>query len=53
MLLALAIVLAVTFITDVLYDGAAVVVFPLLVAVVIGGLWFVRPLARGDASSGP
>jgi uncharacterized protein DUF6328 len=52
-LLAVAIVLALTLITDFLYDGAAVFAFPALVALVIAGLWFVRPLARGDASSGP
>jgi Family of unknown function (DUF6328) len=51
--LAVAIVLALTFITDVLYDGVAVYAFPVLVALVIAGLWFARPLARGDASSGP
>jgi hypothetical protein len=52
-LLALAIVLALTLITDFLYGGAAMLAFPALVALVIAGLWFVRPLARGDRSSGP
>jgi hypothetical protein len=52
-LLALAIVLALTLITDYLYSGAAMFAWPALVALVIAGLWFVRPLARGDRSSGP
>ena len=50
--LALAIVGAVTLITDFLYDGAARWIWPALVAVVIVVLWFARPLARSD-SSGP
>ena len=50
--LALAIVGAVTLITDFLYDGAARWIWPALVAVVIVVLWFARPLARTD-SSGP
>jgi Family of unknown function (DUF6328) len=50
--LALAIVGAVTLITDFLYGGAARWIWPVLVAVVIVVLWFVRPLARSD-SSGP
>jgi hypothetical protein len=50
--LALAIVAAVALITDYLFDGAARWIWPALVAVVIIGLWFARPLARSD-SSGP
>jgi Kef-type K+ transport system membrane component KefB len=50
--LALAILGAVTLITDFLYDGAARWIWPALIAVVIAGLWFVRPLAR-TGSSGP
>jgi Family of unknown function (DUF6328) len=50
--LALAILGAVTLITDYLYDGAARWIWPALVAVVIAALWFIRPLLRSD-SSGP
>ena len=50
--LALAILGAVTLITDLLYDGAARWIWPALVAVVIAALWFIRPLLRSD-SSGP
>jgi hypothetical protein len=50
--LALAIVAAVALITDYLFNGAARWIWPALVAVVIIGLWFARPLARSD-SSGP
>jgi FtsH-binding integral membrane protein len=50
--LALAIVGAVTLITDYLFDGAARWIWPALVALVIAVFWFVRPLARTD-SSGP
>jgi Family of unknown function (DUF6328) len=50
--LALAIVGAVTLITDFLYGGAARWIWPALVAVVIAVLWFVRPLLR-SGSSGP
>jgi hypothetical protein len=50
--LALAIVGAVTLITDFLYGGAARWIWPALVALVIVVLWFARPLARSD-SSGP
>ena len=52
-MLALAIAGAVALVTDVLYDGSLVVVVPVLLAAVIVGLWFVRPLvrhARGRAS---
>jgi len=50
--LALAILGAVTLITDYLFDGAARWIWPALIAVVIGSLWFVRPLLR-QGSSGP
>jgi FtsH-binding integral membrane protein len=50
--LALAIVGAVTLITDYLYNGAGRWIWPALVAVVIAVLWFVRPLLR-TGSSGP
>jgi hypothetical protein len=53
--LAVAIVLALVMITDVLYNGVVVIVFPALVAVLLLGLWFVRPLVRTvlGRSSGP
>jgi Family of unknown function (DUF6328) len=50
--LALAILGAVALITDVLFDGSARWIWPALMAVVIGVLWFVRPLLR-QGSSGP
>jgi Kef-type K+ transport system membrane component KefB len=50
--LALAILLAVTLITDYLFDGAARWIWPALIAVVIAMLWFIRPLMR-TGSSGP
>ena len=50
--LSLAILGAVTLITDYLFDGALRWIWPALIAVVIGTLWFLRPLARTD-SSGP
>jgi hypothetical protein len=50
--LAAAIALAVTLITDYLYDGAGRWVWPALVALVIAALWFARPLLR-HGSSGP
>ncbi len=50
--LALAILCAVSLITDYLFDGAARWFWPALIAVVIAVLWFIRPLARTD-SSGP
>jgi len=50
--LALAILGAVTLITDYLFDGAARWIWPALIAVVMGSLWFVRPLLR-QGSSGP
>jgi hypothetical protein len=53
--LAVAIVLALVMITDVLYSGALVLVFPAAVAALLVGLWFVRPLVRTarGRSSGP
>jgi hypothetical protein len=51
--LGVAIVLAVILISDYLYDGAIVWLAPLAVALAIAGVWFARPLARGDKSSGP
>jgi pilus assembly protein TadC len=50
--LALAIVGAVTLITDFLYGGAGRWIWPALVAVVIAVLWFIRPALR-TGSSGP
>ena len=50
--LALAIIGAVSLITDFLFDGAARWIWPALIALVIAVLWFARPLAR-SASSGP
>ena len=49
--LALAIVGALVMITDVLYNGAAVVVFPVAVALLLVAVWFVRPLLRGGAKA--
>jgi Family of unknown function (DUF6328) len=50
--LALAIIGAVTLITDFLFDGALRWIWPALIAIIIALLWFARPLARSD-SSGP
>jgi len=50
--LSLAIIGAVTLITDLLFDGGARWIWPALIAVIIATLWFARPLARTD-SSGP
>ena len=50
--LGLAIIGAVSLITDFLFDGTARWIWPALIALVIAVLWFVRPLARTD-SSGP
>ena len=50
--LALAILCAISLITDYLFDGAARWFWPALIAVVIAVLWFIRPLLRTD-SSGP
>jgi hypothetical protein len=51
--LTLAILGAVALITDYLFGGGVVWVFPVLVAVVLVFTWFARPLLRGDKSSGP
>jgi hypothetical protein len=51
--LALAILGAVVLITDYLFAGGWVWALPVLVALVLLFFWFVRPLARGDSSSGP
>ena len=45
--LAIAIVLALVLITDVLYHGAAVYAFPAVIALLLVAVWFVRPLLRG------
>ena len=50
--LAMAILLAVTLITDFLFDGTARWIWPALVGVVIAVLWFIRPALRNE-SSGP
>ena len=44
--LAVAMVSAVLLITDLLYDGVLVVVVPVVVGLVFGGLWFGRPVHR-------
>jgi hypothetical protein len=51
--LGIAIVLAVLLISDFLYDGVVVWLSPLVAGLVLGWIWFGRPLARGDKSSGP
>ena len=50
--LGVAIVLGLTLITDVLYDGVVVWVVPAVIALFVAALWFVRPLLRRE-SSGP
>ena len=50
--LALAILLAVSLITDYLFDAPARWIWPALIALVIAVLWFIRPLLR-TGSSGP
>ena len=50
--LGVAMVLGIALITDVLYDGFAVWLFPGVLALFVVGLWFIRPLTRRD-SSGP
>ena len=52
--LAVALVGSVLLITDVMFDGARVWIYPGAIAAVLVGLWFVRPLMRGmrDKSSG-
>jgi hypothetical protein len=54
-LLALAILGAVVLITDYLFDGAAVWLWPGLLGILLVALWFARPLVRGmqGKSSGP
>jgi hypothetical protein len=51
--LTLAMIGAVTLITDILYNGVIVWIFAFLTGLVLAGLWFARPLLRGDESSGP
>jgi hypothetical protein len=51
--LGIAIVLAVLLISDFLYDGLVVWLSPLVAGLVLASIWFGRPLARGDKSSGP
>jgi cobalamin synthase len=53
--LALAITGAVLLITDYIYDGSVVWIYPALLAALLVGLWFLRPLARRlrGMSSGP
>jgi hypothetical protein len=51
-LLGAAIVGAVLLITDILYKGATVWIVSGVLAIIVLGLWFVRPLARRQ-SSGP
>jgi hypothetical protein len=50
--LGVAMVLALSLITDVLYDGAVVWIVPAVIALFIATLWFIRPLLRRE-SSGP
>jgi hypothetical protein len=45
--LAIAIILALVMVTDVLYNAAPIFVLPAVVALLLVGLWFVRPLRRG------
>jgi hypothetical protein len=51
--LMVAILGAVVLITDYLFGGGAVWVFPVVAGIVLVVTWFVLPLARGDTSSGP
>jgi hypothetical protein len=51
--LSVAITGAVLLISDILFDGIRVWLYTGALAVVIAGLWFARPLLRGDESSGP
>ena len=46
-MLAVAIILAIAVVTDYLWDGWVVWLFPGLLAVLILAIWFVRPLSRG------
>ena len=50
--LGVAMVLGIALITDVLYDGIAVWLFPALLGLFVAVLWFIRPLLRRE-SSGP
>jgi hypothetical protein len=50
--LGVAMILGIALITDVLYDGFAVWLFPGLLGLGIAVLWFIRPLLRRH-SSGP
>jgi Family of unknown function (DUF6328) len=45
--LAVAIILAIAVVTDFLWDGWVVWLFPGLLAALILAVWFIRPLARG------
>jgi hypothetical protein len=45
--LAVAIILAIAVVTDFLWNGWVVWLFPGLLAALIAGIWFLRPLARG------
>jgi Family of unknown function (DUF6328) len=51
--LGIAVILALILITDFLYNGVLVWLAPLVAGIALALLWFVRPLARGDRSSGP
>jgi predicted neutral ceramidase superfamily lipid hydrolase len=51
--LSLAILGAIALITDYLFDSTAVWLLPAMVAVALVVTWFLRPLLRGDRSSGP
>jgi predicted neutral ceramidase superfamily lipid hydrolase len=51
--LSMAILGAIALITDYLFDSVAVWILPAMVAVALVVTWFVRPLLRGDKSSGP
>jgi hypothetical protein len=51
--LAIAITGAVALITEILFHGPVVWIYSTALAVFIAGLWFGRPLLRGDESSGP
>jgi len=44
--LAIAIVLALVLVTDFLYDSWIVVAGPAIIAVLLAGFWFIRPLTR-------
>jgi hypothetical protein len=50
--LAIAIVLALAMITDYLYDGWITWAAPIVLTLIVAGIWFVRPLLR-RTSSGP